>query len=129
MTLVSKSLIAAIAVFPVVLASHALAQEAGSQEISVIAPQVTVEQQKPNDSGMMKVLIYTVQRRVSFADLDLRQDADAQRFRQRIRDAAQEGCDQITREHPFAQDGRCVKTATDNAMVQADRVIEAARAP
>lgn len=105
----------------------AYAQSTGSQEISVIAPQVSVSLDKKRDAGQQRVRIYSVQRRVSFADLDLRSDADADRFRQRIRDAAQGGCNAISKKYPNIRDDSCLNTAIGNAMVQADQVIAAAK--
>lgn len=124
----TSGLIITICTLPaLVFPQTAFAQARGSQEISVIAPQVSVYLEKKRDSGAQRVKVYTVSRRVSFADLDLRTDADAETLRQRIRDSAQEGCDFISKKYPYVRDESCLRTAIDNAMVQAEQVIARVR--
>lgn len=122
----SRSYLAIIAIIPLVLSTDAFAQAGGSQEISVIAPQVTVHEEKKRDAGFQRVMVYSVERRVSFADLDLKSVAGVDKFKQRIKDAAKAGCDQITKQHPQVRDNTCLKTSVDDAMVRANQVIEAA---
>jgi UrcA family protein len=109
------------------LSQSAFAQEGGSQEIQVIAPRVGVTQdERASAGGIGKIMVYSVQKPVSFADLDLTSVKGVDELKQRIHDAAKSGCDQISKEYPLVKDDSCMKTAVDNAMVQANQVIDAA---
>lgn len=70
-------------------------------------------------------------RAVSYADLDLATESGAEELRQRVEDTAHALCEQIQREHPFADEtflpsGSCVEEALKGAMAEADAVIAAA---
>ncbi|RVQ69307.1 UrcA family protein [Croceicoccus ponticola] len=116
-----------VAAFPLLCSPSAFAQPADTQEIMVIAPQVTVEKERARGAMMGKVLVYSVQRTVSFADLDLRSDSGVQTLKDRIRDAAKSGCDQISKDYPLVTDDSCMRIAVSNGMSQADQVISRAR--
>lgn len=122
-----KSLSFAVVVLAGALSQGAAGQSSGAQEISVVAPHVSVSLDRKRDAGQQRVRIYTVTRRVSFADLNLREETDGERLRERIRDAARYGCDAISKKHPHVQDDSCFGAAVDTAMIQANQLIAAAR--
>jgi len=122
---ISRSDLTIIAGLSLLLVPNAFAQEGGKPEISVIAPQVVVQEGQKDTVGA-RVMVYSVSRPVSFADLDLRTVAGVDQFKQRIHVAAKQGCDQLSKERPLVKDDSCMKTAVANAMVQANQVIDAA---
>ncbi|MXP15355.1 UrcA family protein [Altererythrobacter confluentis] len=105
----------------------ALAQSSTSQEITVTAPRVSVHKEERTSSGMARVMVYSVDRQVSFGDLDLMTAAGIETFRARIREAAKEGCAQISKDYPLVKDSSCERVAIDQANLQANQIIEAAR--
>lgn len=108
--------------------SHiALAQSSTSQEITVTAPQVTVQKAEKGPSGFSRVMVYSADRQVSFADLDLTTDAGIDTFRTRIRDAARDACEQISKEYPMVEDASCERVAIAHAAVRANQIIDAAK--
>ena len=66
-----------------------------------------------------------VQRRVSYADLDLATDTGVAELDKRIRDTAKAACDEIVVKAPAStsDDSACVKRAIDEAMAEAAKVI------
>jgi UrcA family protein len=104
-----------------------------TQEITIVAPFV-VQQKVVGRSSTTgaPIVIMSVSRRVSFADLDLGKASDATALRKRITDAAKAACDQLdqvqpSRTLPSVRANRaCVKTAIADAMPLADAVIAAA---
>lgn len=106
---------------------NALAQSSTSQEITVTAPRVTVQKAETGPAGIGRIMVYSVDRKVSFADLDLTTDAGIDAFKTRIRDAAKEGCEQIAKEYPLVKDASCERVAIAHATVQADQIIGAAK--
>lgn len=72
----------------------------------------------------------TIRSRVSYADLDLTTAAGAATLEKRVKDAAASSCKEIKVDVPV--DGwtvdRCTREATDDAMAQVAKAIEAAKA-
>jgi UrcA family protein len=72
----------------------------------------------------------TIRSRVSYADLDLTPATGAATLEQRVKDTAASSCKEIKVDVPvegWTMD-RCVREATDDAMVQVAKAIEAAKA-
>jgi UrcA family protein len=72
----------------------------------------------------------TIRSRVSYADLDLTTAEGAATLEKRVKDTAASSCKEIKVDVPV--DGwtidRCIREATDDAMVQVGKAIEAAKA-
>jgi UrcA family protein len=72
----------------------------------------------------------TIRSRVSYADLDLTTAAGAATLEKRVKDAAVSSCKEIKVDVPV--DGwtvdRCIKEATDDAMVQVNKAVADAKA-
>jgi UrcA family protein len=72
----------------------------------------------------------TIRSRVSYADLDLTTAAGASTLEMRVKDAAVSSCKEIKVDVPV--DGwtvdRCIKEATDDAMVQVNKAVADAKA-
>jgi UrcA family protein len=72
----------------------------------------------------------TIRSRVSYADLDLTTAEGAATLEKRVKDTAMSSCKEIKVDVPV--DGwtidRCIREATDDAMVQVGKAIEAAKA-
>ena len=101
---------------------------APSEEITVIAPYYVHQKAVKNDIRSLLQAV-SIEKRVSYADLDLRKPADADKFRARISDAATSLCKQLDLLYPpiayvplSTQD--CVKTAADRAMFSANIIID-----
>lgn len=123
--LVPLTLVAAFAVTDAALAQN-----------TAPAPQVTVE--------AARVVKHTVgrsytgapieelqlRRRVAYSDLDLSTATGQDAFKNRIKTTAREACKQLSSLYPLAlwttSNESCVKSATDDAMAQANKVIAAA---
>ena len=72
----------------------------------------------------------TIRSRVSYADLDLTTAEGAATLEKRVKDTAASSCKEIKVDVPvegWTMD-RCVREATDDAMVQVAKAIEAAKA-
>ncbi len=108
----------------------ALAQAEGPlQEVEITAFKTVA----PSSHGATWRQVETIQlsRGVSYADLDLTTESGAAELRQRVRNTAKEVCQQLQREHPFANEtdlpfGSCVEEAIHDAMVETNAVISAA---
>lgn len=75
-----------------------------------------------------KIEVYSLSRRVSYADLDLALEADVVKLKDRIDAAAQDVCRELGQRYPLIpQHGaRCVHNAIKGAMAQAHTAIAAA---
>ena len=71
---------------------------------------------------------FWVDRKVSFADLDLTTVAGSAELMRRVTEAAKEGCAQVHAANPVdlsdMDDTSCVRTATDGALKQVNAAIE-----
>jgi UrcA family protein len=74
---------------------------------------------------------FWVDRKVSFADLDLATIAGSAELMRRVTEAAKEGCAQVHAADPVdlsdTDDASCVRTAKDGALKQVNAVIEQRR--
>jgi UrcA family protein len=72
----------------------------------------------------------TIRSRVSYADLDLTKPADAATLEKRVRDAATSSCKEIKVDVPVEgwTVDRCIREATEDAMVQVNKAVADAKA-
>lgn len=102
------------------------AQTAGSdvEEVIVVAPRVTQEQQRFIGSSPVtteKALDATVH----YADLDLRLTADVRELQRRVELAANQACEQLAADVPIGEPrvSGCVRDAVREAMAQVDKAV------
>jgi UrcA family protein len=103
------------------------------EEITVVAPHVVRREVKTPAMGKqaMPIELVTVERRVSYHDLDLSKQSDADIFEKRIHDAAADGCKALDKRFPprvyipIPSDQDCVGTAEKAALVVAREIISA----
>lgn len=129
---------------PVLLAGAAAAQPIESsglnETVVVTAPSVVFHDTKPragsrvSGGGMLRPIeVVSVNRSVSFADLDLTKDADAATLGKRVNDAAADACRLLDRRYPkkiyipVSPNEDCAAKAAGNAMNIANQVIAAAK--
>ena len=111
------------------VAPAAFAQEAQpSETIHITAPLLVI--QKEQKVKGMHVLSLSVEKVVSYADLDLSKEAGAAAFRTRISDTASELCKELDSKYPQSvyipvTNQNCVKAATDGAMPLVKEIIAA----
>jgi UrcA family protein len=84
-----------------------------------------------NRYGLTNPEIISVSRAVSYADIDLSKGPGANELEKRIRDTANDVCQELNRRYPRSGiyiyvSTDCVKSATDDAMAVAKQVIAAA---
>jgi UrcA family protein len=75
---------------------------------------------------------FWVDRKVSYADLDLTTTSGATELMRRVTEAAKEACEQVHTSDPVVSDmddTSCMSTATDGAMKQAKAAIDQRRKP
>ena len=114
--------------------------ESAGEVVTVTAPSVVIHQRTaPMGSpalggGMTRPIeVVSVNRTVSYADLDLAKPGDVNIFTKRINDAAKDACDTLDRRYPktiyipVSPDENCARNAAGNAMRIADQVIAAAK--
>ena len=101
------------------------AEKAAHETITVFAPYVVRHQPYTPKRGIGRdrLELISVDRPVSFADLDLRNAADQQTLEARVKQAAKDACAELDHRYPkriyvpVPENQDCVKTATDEAMV------------
>ena len=99
-----------------------------TERITVRAPFLLTTKQMRSGNQHMPVLTISASKEVSYSDLDLSSGADAATFENRIGETAKALCEQLERTYPSAiyvplSGQSCVKTATDQAMTIAHRLI------
>ncbi len=113
-------------VFPLVLtAAWLLAAGAQAQtqphtvkEIVITSPRVVHERIGRSSNGAHEELI-SLSHRITYDDLDLTKTADAATLRNRVKDAAELGCQQLEKIYPLSNhDPDCVRKAVGRAMPQ-----------
>lgn len=95
-------------------------------EIIVIAPGVYRDDTGRRTSSGIPIQDLTTQRAIDTYDLNLRRDADVAELHRRIRETAEEACDEIERASQgpmLTSDRECVREATREAMAQADELV------
>jgi UrcA family protein len=118
--------LAGIATSDAVLAQQT--EENGLDEITVTAPRLVTKQVVGRTSAGSKVELITLQRRVSYADLDLALHANVTQLETRVNDIAQEACDDLAKMYPLSDPKTpdCVRAAVAAAKPQLDAAIAAA---
>ncbi len=100
----------------------AFAAEKKLEEITVMAPRITSEQRTSPPYG--KTIVANKSARVDISDLDISRTADMNEVRNRVEEAAQRICKQLSDELPFGQPDtpECVRRAVSDAMAQVEEV-------
>jgi UrcA family protein len=109
------------------LCNAALAEDSQSQlVVHAERPFVTVSKRQDNNS--LPLTQYEVQYRVSYADLDLSKNADANTLRERVREAALSACKDIDEVGHFKEpDAGCAQRAESRSHEQVDAAIAGSR--
>ncbi|HVZ27568.1 MAG TPA: UrcA family protein [Rhizomicrobium sp.] len=99
-----------------------------SENITVTAPLLVIPKEQKLKG--MHVLSLSVEKVVSYADLDLSKPGDAAKFRTRISDTAAELCKELDSKYPPAvyipvTNQNCIKATTDSAMPVVNEIIAA----
>lgn len=95
-------------------------------EIIIVAPGVFRDETGRRTSSGIPIQELTTQRAVDTYDLNLRRDADVAELHRRIRETAEEACEEIERasQGPLLSSEReCVREATEDAMAQAENLV------
>ena len=101
-------------------------------EISITAPYTTYRHIVGRTSTGIPVEQLSLARPVSYADLNLRKQADVMEFERRINQAAKQACGQLNTMYlealypPMPSDQHCVRDAAYGGMTQANFVIASA---
>lgn len=130
--LYSTSIAALLAIIGTFGANPVLAQQAGSntlREVVVKAKPVTYE--RTDAMGRVTETV-TLERHVSYADLDLRKHADVVELNNRIKTNAKEACKEVDKMHPIdrwtnAEMQHCIKRAIESANAGLKEAIAAAQ--
>lgn len=122
----SLMVLTGIATSGVILAQQI--EENGLDEITVTAPRLVTKQVVGRTSSGSKVELITLQRRVSYADLDLALHANVAQLETRVNDIAKEACDDLAKMYPLsdAKTPDCVRAAVAGAKAQLDAAVTAA---
>lgn len=107
------------------LATSAMAQDYGDEQIEVTAPRHHVSPSIPG----AEIRDVAMSREVRFDDLNLRSGHGAYVLRNRIRSTARMLCRELETTHPVVIDNAsdCYRNAVEGAMYQADTAIAQAR--
>ena len=88
------------------------------REIVITSPKVVHERIGRSSNGAHEELI-SLSHRITYDDLDLSKTADLATLRNRVKDAAELGCQQLEKIYPLSQhDPDCIKKAVGRAMPQ-----------
>lgn len=88
------------------------------REIVITSPKVVHERIGRSSNGAHEELI-SLSHRITYDDLDLSKTADLATLRNRVKDAAELGCQQLEKIYPLSQhDPDCIKNAVGRAMPQ-----------
>ena len=102
--------------------------ERPSEKITVFAPYL-VQKKEQSANIHTPVLYISIQRRVSYADLDLAKPVDAAAFKSRIGEAANAACKQFDTLYPpqayvpLSNVKDCARAASEQAMAVANEII------
>lgn len=109
-----------------ILGAPAIAEQAGIQEVTVIAERPTTTVVGRTSSGAAIELL-ELRHRVSYADLNLATHSGATDLEKRVSNAAKSACDELDKLYPLeAKDANCEKKAADAAMSQVHAAVAAA---
>jgi len=123
-----KARTVALAAMLVGLATSGATFAQQASEVVVEAPRAQVTHSSANG---IPTEVITIRHRVSYKDIDISNYSGAKVLEQRVKDAATEACKQIKTLYPnelvTMDEAACEKAAIDDAMVQANAAIAAAR--
>lgn len=113
--------------------ARALPLSVGDEEVRVVSP-YTIRQQvldRSLTSPMLTTRI-SVEKSVSFSDLDLTKPADVNKMKARLRQAAKDSCKELNRRFPRSiyvtlDDTNCVKNATHQSLARFEAIISGAK--
>jgi UrcA family protein len=120
--------IVAVALIGTAVAGTAVAQqEEGITITASRAPKVEVVEPKPGSIMKTVSLSYGV----SYSDLDLTTTEGKEQLKARVRQAAEDACNELDRQYPFSEPKglRCVGATVDSAKGQVHDAIAAAGKP
>jgi UrcA family protein len=104
-----------------------IAQQIDQPDVKIEAGKVQQTMVRLSDTGT-PIERFWVDRKVSYADLDLTTTSGATELMRRLTEAAKEACAQVHTADPVdlsdMDDASCVRTATDGALKQAKAAIE-----
>ena len=116
LSLVSSLVLAAA--WLVAAGAQAQTQPHTVREIVITSPRVVHERIGRSSNGAHEELI-SLSHRITYDDLDLSKTADLATLRNRVREAAELGCQQLEKIYPLSNhDPDCVKKAVGRAMPQ-----------
>lgn len=134
--LMTAALACATAIGGPAMSQPAAEQPQARETVEVFAPYVVRREAAKPPRGMNReyLSVISVDRAVSFHDLDLKKAEDQATLESRVKQAATDACGQL--EHrfpkstyiPVPEHQDCVKNATDEAMIQVNALIMAANA-
>jgi UrcA family protein len=124
---VSAAIRAAVAAAAVLMVgATALAQETEGVTVEAVRQSKIVG----HTSSGIPIEEFTLRRKVSYADLDLKQQAGAAELEKRVKETAKSACDELDTLYPLTKSATegaaCVKKSTDDAMVLVHRAIAVA---
>jgi UrcA family protein len=98
------------------------------EEIRVTAPRLVTKQVVGRTLAGSKVELITLERRVSYADLDLAVHADVTQLTTRVNEMAKEACADLAKMYPLSDPKTpdCVRAAVAAAKPQLDAAVAAA---
>jgi UrcA family protein len=98
------------------------------EEIRVTAPRLVTKQVVGRTSAGSKVELITLERRVSYADLDLALQADVTQLTTRVDEMAKEACADLAKMYPQSDPKTpdCIREAVAAAKPQVDAAVAAA---
>ena len=109
-------------------AAQDLRSSAQDEEVRVTSPYTILQQALPRSlSESLLISHIIVEKSVSFSDLDLTKQADVDKMKDRIRQAAKDSCRELNRRFPRAlyipvDDTNCVRDATYRSLARLDEV-------
>jgi UrcA family protein len=103
-------------------------EENSLEEITVTAPRLVTKQVVGRTAAGSNVELITLQRRVSYADLDLALHANVAQLETRVNDIAKEACEDLAKMYPLSDPKTpdCVRAAVATAKPQLDAAVAAA---
>jgi UrcA family protein len=108
-------------------------QETTTEQITIFAPHVVQREIVGRTAIGAPIEVVSLPSRVSYADLDLTRESDANELRRRVGITAIAACKQLNTMYPdsdlyqeIPSDQDCVRNATNGGLYQADQIIAAA---
>lgn len=115
------------------LAQQVPATSEATEEVKVVAPEAVQQTIVGRTTIGAPIEVISLSRPVSYADLDLTKQSDVKELAERIEETAKASCKQLDNMYPdsslyvpIPSDQYCVKTATSQAIDEANQVIAAA---